>query len=70
MKRVVRKRLWKLKEDVIRERYERRVQKLVHVNAHDLWKSFAWEQVGQAGWSYAWWWNEDVKDAVAKKKKT
>ena len=35
MKRVVGKRLWKLKEDVIRERYERRVEELVDVNAQD-----------------------------------
>ena len=36
MKRVVRRRLWKLKEDVIRERYERRVEELIDVNAQDL----------------------------------
>ena len=40
MKQVVKRRLWKLKEDVIRERYERRVEELVDVNAQDLWKFF------------------------------
>ena len=36
MKRVVRRRLWKLKEDVIRKRYQRGVEKLVDVNAQDV----------------------------------
>ena len=40
MKRVVRRRLQKLKEDMIRERNEMRGEELVDVNAQDLWKPF------------------------------
>ena len=49
---------------------------MVDVNAQDLWKSFikacdelcGKKLVRQDG-SNTWWWNEEVKDAVAKKKK-
>ena len=80
MKGVVRRRLWKFKEDIIRERYERRVLELVDVNAQNLWKSFkdgflkacdklcGKKLVRQDGGN-TWWWSEKVKDAVAKKKK-
>ena len=58
MKRIVRRRLWKLKENVIRER---RVEELIDANAQGLRKSFndgllkacdklSGEKVGQTEW--------------------
>ena len=65
----------------LRERHERRVEELVDANAQDLWKSFkdgllkacdelcGKKLVRQDGGNTRWW-NEEAKDAVAKKKKS
>ena len=34
----MRRRVWKLNERMVRERFEDRIGKLVNVNAPDLWK--------------------------------
>ena len=84
VKKVVRKeaietrKVWKLKEDNTRARFEERVGELVSADAPDLWKCFrevmlkAIDEVcgktkrrrdqGDT------WWNKDVKEAIARKK--
>ena len=71
--------MWKLKDKETRRRFEERVGELVDVNAPDLWESFkdgvlkACDEVcgrkrGRRDRGDAWWWNEEVKDAIARKK--
>ena len=84
-KKVVRKRaierrkVWKVKEDDTRARFEGRVGELVSADEPDLWKCFkervlkACDEVcgkkkGRTEQGDTWWWNEDVKEAIVRKK--
>ena len=76
----VRWRMWKLKEKEIKEKFEKRIEKLVDFDSKDLWGSYkngvlkACDELcgktkarGDRG--NTWWWNEQVKDAIDQKKK-
>ena len=74
-----RRKVWKLKEDDTRARFKGRVRELVSVDAPDVWKSFkegvlrACDEVcgkskGRRDRGDTWWWNEEVKEAIANKK--
>lgn len=78
-KAVERRKTWKLKEDDTRVRFEERVGELVNMDAPDLWKCFkegllkACDEVcgkkkGRRDQGDTWWWNEEVKEAIARKK--
>ena len=73
------RKVWKLKEDDTMARFEGRVGELVSADAPDLWKCFkegvlkACDEVcgkkkGRRDQGDTWWWNEDVKEAIARKK--
>ena len=77
-KRIIRRKIWKLNENQTRVRFEKRVKKLVSTDAPDLWKTFrdgvlkACDELcgkksrrDQGG---MWWWNEEVKDTITRKK--
>jgi len=74
----MRRRVWKLNENNMRRRFEERVGELVNVGTPDLWKCFkesvlkACDEVcgkkkGRRDRGDMWWWNEKVKDAIARK---
>ena len=74
-----RRRVWKLKEDDTRARFEERVGELVSADAPDLWKCFregmlkAFDEVwgktkGRRDQGDTWWWNKDVKEVIVRKK--
>ena len=76
---VQRRKVWKLKEEETRVRFERRVGELVNVDDPDLWNCFkkgvlkACDEVcgkkkGRRDQGGTWWWNEEVKEAIARKK--
>jgi len=76
---IERRKVWKLKEDDERARFEERVGELVSADAPDLWKCFregmlkAFLEVcgkmkGRRDQGDTWWWNKDVKEAIARKK--
>ena len=76
---IERRKVWKLKEDDTRARFEGRVGELVSTDAPDLWKCFkegvlkACDEVcgkknGRRDQGDTWWWNEDMKKAIARKK--
>ena len=70
--------VWKLKEREMQEKFERRVEELVDVEATNLWESFrdgalkacdelcGKKKVKKNGGN-KWWWNEEVRNAIAKK---
>ena len=77
--KIERRKVWKLKEDDTRARFEGRVGELVSTDAPDLWKCFkegvlkACDEVcgkkkGRRDQGDTWWWNKDVKEAIARKK--
>lgn len=74
-----RRKVWKLREDDTRAKFRGRVKELVSVDAPDVWKSFkegvlrACDEVcgkrkGRRDKGNTWWWNEEVKEAIANKK--
>ena len=73
---IERRKVWKLKEDDTRARFEERVRELVSADAPDLRKCFskgmlkAFDEVcGKTkGRRNQWWWNKDVKEAIVRKK--
>ena len=76
----VRWRVWKLKEKEIKEKFSQRVVELVDTKAVDLWESYkngvlkaCDELCGKTkerrGQRNTWWWNEQVKEAIGRKKK-
>ena len=78
--RRVRWRMWKLKEKEIKEKFEERVVELVDTDSMDLWESYkngvlqACDELcgktkGRGDWGNTWWWNEQVRDAIDRKKK-
>ena len=75
----VRRRVWKLKEKEIKEKFER-IRKLVDIASKDLWGSYkngvlkACDELcgktkARGNRGNTWWWNEKVKDAIDRKKK-
>ena len=76
----VRWRVWKLREKEIKEEFERRVLELVDAEAVDLWESYkngvlkacddlCGKTKGRRDQGNTWWWNEQVKEAIDRKKK-
>ena len=76
----VRRRVWKLKEKEIKEKFEERVVELVDTDSMDLWGSYkngvllACDKLcrktkGRGDREKIWWWNEQVRDAIDRKKK-
>ena len=74
-----RRKVWKLKEDDTRARFKEGVGELGSINAPDLSKCFkegvlkACDDVcgknkGRRDKGDTWWWKEDVKEAIARKK--
>ena len=72
--------MWKLKEKEIKEKFEKRVVELVDTGSTNLWGSYkngvlqACEELcgktkGRGDRGNAWCWNEQVKDAIDRKKK-
>ena len=85
MKKVVKKvtterrKVWKLKEEATRGRFEGRVRELMSTGRPDSWGSFkegvlkACDEVCGKGRNRrdigkTWWWSEEVKEAIARKK--
>ena len=77
--RIIRRKIWKLNENQTRVRFEKIVKELVSTDAPDLWKTFkdgvlkACDEVcgkKKSGKDRGnmWWWNEEVKDTIARKK--
>ena len=71
----VRWRMWQLKEKEIKEKFEERIGKLVDVDSKDLWGSLkacdelCGKTTARGDRENTWWWNEQVKDAIDRKKK-
>ena len=74
-KQVFRSRVWKLKENNRKTRFQERVQELVNVDAPNLWNTFknsmlqACDEIcgkkkGRRSHGDTWWWNEEVKEAM------
>ena len=68
-----------MNENRIRERFEKRVRKLASTDAPDLWKTFKdgvlkacdelrGKKKSRRDRGDMWWWNEEVKDTIARKK--
>ena len=77
--KIMRRRLWKLKENDVKRNFENRMRELVNMEAQDLWKSFkdgalkacdelCGKVLSRRDGGDTWWWNEDVKTAISKKK--
>ena len=73
-KQTVRGRVWKLKENNIKARFEERIKKLVDFDAPNLWNTFknsmlqacdeaCGKKKGRRNHGNTWWWNEEVKQA-------
>ena len=71
--------VWKLKEREMQEKFER-VEELVDVETTNLWESFrdgvltTWDELCgkkkvRKNGGNKWWWNEEVRNAIARKKK-
>ncbi|XP_077862555.1 uncharacterized protein LOC144344497 [Saccoglossus kowalevskii] len=76
---LVRRNVWKLKEEDTRKNFEARVGELVETDASDLWGCFkervlqtcdevCGKKKGRRGRGDTGWWNEEVKEAIARKK--
>ena len=79
--RRVSRRVWKLKEKKMKEKFEERVVELVDTDSMDLWRSYKKEVLrdcdelcgktkGGGDRGNTWWWNEQVRDAIDRKKKS
>ena len=75
--RIMRRKTWKLNENRTRVRIEKRVKELVSTDTPDLWKTFkhgvlkACDEVcgkkkSRRDQGDMWWWNEEVKDNIAR----
>ena len=73
------RKVWKLKENNIKARFQERVKELINVNAPNLWNIFkngmlqACDEVcgkkkDRRNPGNTWWWNEEVKKAAQQKK--
>ena len=77
--RIIRRKIWKLNENQTRVRFEKRVKELVSTDAPDLWKTFrdgvlkacdelCGKNKSRRDQGDMWWWNEEVKDTITRKK--
>ena len=77
--RIIRRQIWKLNENQTRVRFEKRVKELVSTDAPDLWKTFRdgvlkvcdelrGKKKPRGDQGDMWWWNEEVKDTITRKK--
>ena len=77
--RTIRRRVWKLKDNNMKKRFQERVKELVDVDAPNLWNTFkksmlqACDEVcgkkkNIKSHGNTWWWNEEVKEAIQQKK--
>ena len=77
--RIIRRKVWKLNENQTRVRFEKRVKELVSTDAPDLWKTFkdgvlkacdelCGKKKSRRDQGDMWWWNEEVKDIITRKK--
>jgi len=77
--RTVKRKVWMLKDDNMREKFEEKSEELVDVNAKNLWKSFrdgllqacdevCGRKIRRRDQGDTWWWNKDVKEAILNKK--
>ena len=77
--RIIRRKIWKLNENQTRVRFEKRVKELVSTDAPDLWKTFGdgvlkacdelcGKKKSRRDQGDMWWWNEEVKDTITRKK--
>ena len=77
--RIIRRHIWKLNENQTRVRFEKRVKELVSTDAPDLWKTFrdgvlktcdelSGKKKFRRDQGDMWWWNEEVKDTITRKK--
>ena len=77
--RIIRRKIWKLNENQRRVRFEKRVKELVSTDAPDLWKTFrdgvlkacddlCGKKKSRRDQRDMWWWNEEVKDTITRKK--
>ena len=71
--------VWKLKEREMQEKLERRVEELVDVETTNLWESsgdgvlkacdeLCGKKKVRKNGRNKWWWNEDVRNSIARKK--
>ena len=78
---IERRKVWKLKEDDTTAKFEGRVRELVSANSPDLWSCFregvlkacdkaCGKKKGRRDREDTWWWNKDVKEAIARKEDT
>ena len=75
---IIRRKIWKFNEIRTRAQFEKRVKELVSTDAPDLWKTFkdgilrACDEVcgkkSTRDRGAMCWWNEEVKDTIARKK--
>ena len=76
---IIRRQTWKLNENQTGVRFEKSVKELVSTDTPDLWKTFkdgvlkACDEVcgkkkSRRDRGDMWWWNEEVKDTIARKK--
>ena len=76
--RIIRRKIWKLNENRTRVRFEKRVKEQVNADAPDLWKTFkdgvlkacdeVWGKKSRRDQGGMWWWNDEVKDTITRKK--
>ena len=77
--RIIRRKICKLNENRTRVRFEKRVKELVSTDAPDLWKTFrdgvlkacdklCGKKKSRRDQGDMWWWNEEVKDTITRKK--
>ena len=73
------RRVWKLKENNNKTKFQERVRELVDVDAPNLWNTFKYSMLqacdevhrkkkGRKNHGDTWWWNEEVKEAIQHKK--
>ena len=77
--RIIGRKIWNVNENRTRVRFEKRVKELVSTDVLDLWKTFkdavqkACDEVfgtktSRRDQGDMWWWNEEVKDTIPRKK--
>ena len=77
--RIIRRKIWKLNKNQTRVRFEKRVKELMSTDAPDLWKTFkdgvlkacdelCGKKKSRRDQGDMWWWNEEVKDTITRKK--